>query len=428
MTRSLVILDRLPYPPIGGQQLRYRQTIEALQALGPVTILSLAAQGGEAPLPGGCPPVARIDPKPPRTLLYRGATLLGPHLKKAVRARLAAGWLRELHGRVEAAIAAAAPDLVVVENPELVESLPPPPWPGRALVYDAHNIEKLLWRDLVALRHGLGDRPPPAGFRERILGGEATIVAAADQIWVCSEEDARLLREAYPEAAAEARVVPNAIDTSAFAEIAQARPLVRPPGHAPRILFTGNLGNAPNLEAGLALVRDVLPAVRVHRPEVELVLCGREPPMALRAAAERAGGTLVTGEVPDVRPWFAACDLLVVPLRHGGGTRLKILEALAAGMPVVSTRKGAEGLALRDERHLRLADSIEAMVASVLWCLENRQAALEMARRGRERVLERYSWPANAARVREAVAALQARARPATARPASCLAPSDAAG
>jgi glycosyltransferase involved in cell wall biosynthesis len=115
---------------------------------------------------------------------------------------------------------------------------------------------------------------------------------------------------------------------------------------------------------------------------------------------------VVTGAVPDVGPWLAACDAVAVPLRHGGGTRIKILEALAAGCPVVSTRKGAEGLELEDHRHLRLADGADAMAAALLWCLAEPAAAGAMARRGGERVEKLYSWAANAARVRSAVAAL----------------------
>jgi glycosyltransferase involved in cell wall biosynthesis len=430
LTRSLVILDRLPYPPIGGQQLRYRQAIEALRTLGPVTLLSLEAGAREAGPPPGCPPLVRLDPKPPHTFLYRWAKLLGPHGKKRLRARLTATWLRDLHRRVDAVIVAAAPDLVVVENPELVAFLPPLGTLGRPVVYDAHNVEKFLWRDLVALRHGLGDRPPREAFKGRILAGEAAVVAAADQVWVCSEEDARLLREAYPGSDAAVRVVPNAVDTAAFADIAAARGTAGTTSPTPRLLFTGNFGYAPNLEAGLALVRDLLPAVRVHRPEIGLVLCGRAPPESLAAAAGRAGGVEITGAVPDVRPWLAGAELFVVPLRHGGGTRLKILEALAAGLPVVSTLKGAEGLSLQDGCHFRLADTLEEMVAAVLWCLENRHAALEMARRGCQRVQELYSWDANAARVRDAVLVLPAAtggpAAPAPARPASCFAHGDA--
>ena len=136
---------------------------------------------------------------------------------------------------------------------------------------------------------------------------------------------------------------------------------------------------------------------------VRLVLCGRQPPPELRAAAtsgpSSSGEVVVTGEVEDVRPWFALADVCVVPLRTGGGTRLKILEALAAGCPVVSTRKGAEGLALAHGEHLLLADEGAALVAALRWCLDQPAAASAMAERGRALVARDYSWQANRARV-----------------------------
>jgi glycosyltransferase involved in cell wall biosynthesis len=410
VTRSLVVIDQPPYPPLGGQQLRYRQAIEALAALGPVTLLSLWTGEDAAPAAAGLSMV-RVDPRTPRTRAYRWARYLGPRGKKTARAILTRWWLQTLRARVAALIDEAAPDVIVIENPELMNFLPPLAQPGRAIVYDAHNVEKVLWPDLVALRKGLGDKPPPARFRERILVGEAALVASADQVWVCSDADARLLGKVYPTARPTVHVVPNTVDTVAFDAIAQQRLAAGIPPRAPTLLFTGNFAYAPNVEAGLALILDLLPRIRASRPDVRLVLCGRQPPPGLAAAAARAGGTIVTGEVPDVRPWFAEAELFVVPLRHGGGTRLKILEAMAAGCPVVSTYKGAEGLDLQHGQHLRLADGMEAIAATVLECLQNQQAAIDMAMRGRERVIQLYSWQANNTRVRAAVTALDRRRR-----------------
>jgi glycosyltransferase involved in cell wall biosynthesis len=110
-----------------------------------------------------------------------------------------------------------------------------------------------------------------------------------------------------------------------------------------------------------------------------------------------------------MRPWLADADLFVTPLRHGGGTRLKILEALAAECPVVSSRKGAEGLDLQHERHLLLADDHEAFVAAVLAALANPGSAAAMARCGREHVIRHYSWDVSRARIKDAVSALPSR-------------------
>lgn len=400
--RSLVILDRLPYPPIGGQQLRYRQAIEALRGLGPVTLLLLARAAPE-PAPDAAPPWVRFEPEVSHGWLYRAGRWLGPRGKKAWRARLRARHLQGLRVQIAALLERTGPDLVLVENPELVACLPPLAAPGRRVVYDAHNVERILWGELAALRGRLGAGSGNAAFAQRILAGEAALVVAADQIWACSEEDAARFPAVYPGPLPEIWVVPNAVDTEAFAAVAQARAAGRPGGAPPVVLFTGNFGYAPNLEAARILLHEVRPRLLPEVPDLELVLCGRGPPPELRAMAAAEPSILVTGEVADARPWFARADVVAVPLRTGSGTRLKILEAMAAGCPVVSTRKGAEGLRLEPERHLLLADTPDELAAAVLRCLREPEAAGAMAARGREQVERLYSWRANAARVREAL-------------------------
>lgn len=397
--RSLVALDALPYPPIGGQQLRYRQAIEALAALGPVTLLLLGDEPETSGAPG-LPPFVRLDPEPPRSLAYRWARFLGPSIKKAWRARLRQRFLGELRQRVHRLIDELDPDLVLVESAELATYLPLPALAERRLVYDAHNVETRLWGELFSLRERLGGTPGKTGYGQRIVAGEAALTAHAEQIWACSEEDARRFRLAYPRSTAKLAIVPNTVDTDAFAAIAAARDDARP-GQPPTLLFTGNFGYEPNVDAARLLRQAIAPRLRDAGVPVRLVLCGRGPPAELRAASDSA--LVVTGEVADVRPWFAAADLFVVPLRVGGGTRLKILEALAAACPVVSTPKGAEGLEVRDREHLLLAETEEEIAAAVLWCLRHPHAALSMARRGRALVEDLYSWRANRLRVREAL-------------------------
>ena len=406
MVASVVVLDRLPYPPLGGQQLRYRQAIEALRQLGPVTLLLLSAEVPmvDEPAAGQPPRVVRLDPEVAHGRRYRWARLLGRHGKKAWRARLRERFRERLRAGVAALLDEIAPDLVVVENPELMACLPPLAAPGRRVVYDAHNVERVLWGELGPLRARLGAGPPNLGFRERILSGEAALVASADQLWACSEEDARLFAVAYPGRRPEIRVVPNAVDTEGFAPVAAERGAGPADGRgAPTLLFTGNFGYAPNLEAARILLGELRPRLRASEPGLRVVLCGRQPPAELLAAAAADPALTVTGEVADARPWFARADAFVVPLRAGSGTRLKILEALAAACPVVSTPKGAEGLELAHGEHLLLAESEAELADAVLWCLRRREEASAMARRGRALVESLYSWHANAARVREAL-------------------------
>jgi glycosyltransferase involved in cell wall biosynthesis len=119
---------------------------------------------------------------------------------------------------------------------------------------------------------------------------------------------------------------------------------------------------------------------------------GRHPPPWLERQIQGRQGITLHADVADVRPYLARCGMLAVPLRIGGGSRLKILEALACETPVVSTRIGAEGLHLEPGRHLQVTNGIEEMADGLIQCIRNPQAAQAQARLGRKRVLERYDW------------------------------------
>ena len=121
-------------------------------------------------------------------------------------------------------------------------------------------------------------------------------------------------------------------------------------------------------------------------------LVGRRPPDWLRAKVTATPGAELHADVPDVRPFLARCGFLVVPLRIGGGSRLKILEALAAGTPVVSTRVGAEGLELAPDRDLIVADTPAELVDATLAAIRRPEELADTAESGRERVLAHYSW------------------------------------
>jgi glycosyltransferase involved in cell wall biosynthesis len=160
-----------------------------------------------------------------------------------------------------------------------------------------------------------------------------------------------------------------------------------------RLVFVGSMDWHPNEDAVLHFLATTLPRIRRARPDVSMVVVGRNPRPALRAAAGAAGVT-VTGTVDDVRPWLADADVCVVPLRVGGGTRLKIFEALAMGLPVVSTAIGAEGLPLVSGRHFLEADASDAFAAAVVALLRDPGRARALGAAGRRLVTEQHSWGA----------------------------------
>ena len=220
---------------------------------------------------------------------------------------------------------------------------------------------------------------------------------AYDALVAVSERDRDL---AAPFVPAAVTVVPNGADLTALT------PAPDPPPDPPTLIFTATMNYGPNADGIAWFAAEVWPRVRAGAPAAELLVVGREPPPAVRALAVRPGVT-VTGEVPDVRPYFARAHLAIAPLRTGGGTRLKVVEALAAGRPVVSTTLGAEGLELGDEVVLR-ADDAEAFAAGVLALLADPEGRARRAAAGRAAVEARYGWERSAARFRDVLEGLAA--------------------
>ena len=165
--------------------------------------------------------------------------------------------------------------------------------------------------------------------------------------------------------------------------------LPRPEG-PPSLIFIGNMGYRPNEDAILYFCKEILPIVRQRLPDVELWIVGTNPPPSVQALA--GPGVHVTGRVPDVREFYERCTVSIVPLRSGSGTRLKILEAMALGRPVVSTSIGCEGLEVVDRRHLMVADAPAGFAQRTIELLENEETRSLMVDDARELAVKRYDW------------------------------------
>jgi glycosyltransferase involved in cell wall biosynthesis len=204
-----------------------------------------------------------------------------------------------------------------------------------------------------------------------------------------SPDDARLMSERF--GAANVDVVDNGVDTEFFRPGNESR-------EAKTILFLGSLDWRPNLDGVGLLLDSIFPAVRAAEPEAKLVIVGRNPPDWLRERAKQPGVKL-HGSVPDVRPFIARAGVMAVPLRIGGGSRLKILESLASGLPAVSTRIGAEGLELIPGRHLDVVDGPEPMAEALVAAIRQPERMQAQAAEGRRHVLARYDWDSLADRL-----------------------------
>ena len=248
----------------------------------------------------------------------------------------------------------------------------------------AHNVESLIWQRYTEAETNLVKRWYIRRQWRKFEQFERWAYTAATRAIAVSHEDAKLMRARF--GIEQAEVVENGVDVEYFKP---QRDVNRDPA---KLLFLGSLDWRPNLDAALLLLDDIFPKVREKVPGATLALVGRRPPEWLTTRAANTPGARVFADVPDVRPFLATCGMLVVPLRIGGGSRLKILEALATETPVVSTRVGAEGLHLTPGRDLVVTETPAEMVAAILEMIRHPDDAQETAENGRQRVLARYSW------------------------------------
>jgi len=247
----------------------------------------------------------------------------------------------------------------------------------------AHNVESLIWQRYCETEKNRLKRWYMRRQWRKFEHFEKRTFAEADQTVAVSFEDASLMRSRFR--AGNVAVVENGVDVSFFQPADERRQLGR-------ILFLGSLDWRPNLDAVNLLLNAIFPLVETLEPSARLCLVGRNPPEWLRRKVNGTPAVELHANVPDVRPYLAQCGILAVPLRIGGGSRIKILEALASGLPVVSTRVGAEGLSLQAGDHFVLVDRVEDMANALVQTIRGHKKALQAAERGRRMVLCRYDW------------------------------------
>ncbi len=255
-----------------------------------------------------------------------------------------------------------------------------------ATVLFQHNIEAQIWQRMAG-----GKRNPLAGiyFRNqarRMADCERRLCELFDGVVTVSPEDSGIARDEYGLDNVLGHV-PTGVDADYFAP-----PEGSESGDGITIGFLGSMDWLPNIEAVRWFAEAIYPSVKQRIKNVRWVVIGRRPPSAIRSLADTDPSIEVTGTVDDVRPHLHRCDLLVVPLLSGGGTRIKIMEALAAGLPTVSTTVGAEGLGLIDGTHLLVADESGDFSNAVVRLAEDAKLRLSLGDSGAKLVRSEHSW------------------------------------
>jgi sugar transferase (PEP-CTERM/EpsH1 system associated) len=335
--------------------------------------------------------VPRIDPPKGSWRFYKDAAL---HLADPLPYAVGKYRSRAYRRRVNDLLARESFDLVVCDFLVPAVNLPPR-LPCPAVLF-THNVESEIWRRHAETATSAIARSLYRTQHRRMLRFEARTLARFDGVLVVSDADRETFDRIYPGAVREpAHVVPTGVDTEFFTPRSS-------PAASRRIVFSGSMDWLPNEDAMIFFVRDVLSLIRAEEPGVTLSIVGRAPtPNVQKLAKEH--GIQVTGRVDDVRPYVGDAAVYVVPLRIGGGTRLKIFEAMAMGKAVVSTTVGAEGLPVVDGMHVMLADDPPSFARAVVDLIRDVDRRRRLERAARALVVERYDWSAVAGQLEQAL-------------------------
>lgn len=252
-------------------------------------------------------------------------------------------------------------------------------------VLSAHNVEAQIWERYYQTEKNRIKKSYIRLQWEKMTTYEQEVSRIYNQVAVVSEPDRTIFEKTY--STPNVTVVANGVDEIYFAPLDNN---VVPNS----MVFTGSMDWRPNQDGIKYFIEDVFPIIKRALPDATATIVGRQPPKWLIELARKCAGITVTGTVEDVRPYIAESALYFVPLRIGGGSRLKILEALSMGKPVISTSIGAEGLVVRDNEHVLLRDGSDAFAMAAIEMLTNPEKFEHLGERGRELVEQRYTWDA----------------------------------
>ncbi len=264
---------------------------------------------------------------------------------------------------------------------------------------DAHNVETLIAQRMRDMERSIPRRIALGLHAYNMARFERSAFARADIVLSVSREDVKMIAEMGGKKDASV-LVENGVDIAYFSPDVTAVSSDRngistvKEGEENSLVFVGSMDWQPNIDGVRWFVAEILPLIKRKIPDSRLTIVGRDPHPSICALANHEEGVIVTGTVADVRSYVRSAMVEVVPLRYGGGTRLKVLEAFAMGTPVVSTTLGCEGISYDAGRHLLLADNPEEFAKKCCTLLEDHNRRTGLAREARKLVLARYSWGA----------------------------------
>jgi polysaccharide biosynthesis protein PslH len=377
--KLLIVCPALPCPT-GGAGIRNYHLMKLLARQHSISLLTLAEiaqlEMGTYPFAGFVESM-QVVPRPTHVSRRLSQAI---HIIRGKPPILAAHTVAEMQASLDALLARDCYDFVIFEGVVVADY--------RLLkkvkvIIDEHNIEYEI-RQRTYQRETAGLRKWYNWVEYQLLKPrELELCRRASAVLVTSERERRALKNMLPGSVVE--VVPNGVDIEAFQGVYPGREV---PG---RIIFTGAMTYHANVDAVLFFAQHCWPLIQAQIPGATWQIVGRNPPSAVQRLA-RCPAITVTGSVPDVRPYLTEASVAIAPLLVGGGTRLKILEALAMRKAVVSTEVGCEGLAVESGKQLIVANRPEAFAQAVTYLLKHPEMRVQLGATGRSLVEAEYDW------------------------------------
>jgi sugar transferase (PEP-CTERM/EpsH1 system associated) len=378
--RVLVMSPFFPYPPVFGFLVRTFNLTRMLARRHDVTVLTYIRSDQQRHVPeAGQELNLEVVNHDPRVGLAKRVSQLGT-LFSARPFDVYVVASKQMQSAIDRICAQETFDLIQVESCTMAQFRFPE---GIPIVVDEHNIESELRRRLMTGERSAIRRLYSRLELRRFCAFEHDVWRRADGCVLTSEREVDQVARAAPQV--RISVVPNGVDLERFA-----------PSDAPVdanvVVFNGTFDYRPNVDGAEFLVDQVWPRVLDRRPGLRLQLVGRMPESA-RGRLTRAGVEIL-GEVDHVQPYLERAAVVAVPIRMGGGTRLKVVEALAMGKAIVSTSIGCEGIAVRNDVHLTISDDPDEFATRILELLEDPTRREQLGLAGRALIEARYSWDA----------------------------------
>lgn len=392
--RILFLSQIVPYPPHGGvlqrgfnivRELGRRAEVHLLAFVHPDALPTPTTLDESREVLGKfCRHVEYFSLWPKRSKGHT-ALALGRGLVSAEPFSVIAHQSTAFAGAVARALASSPFDIVHADTIALTPFVTLGPSRRPATVLTHHNIESQLMRRRAEVESRAAARWFLAREADKLQAYETAVAPRYDTNIFMSAEDRNLLSARV--AGVRSAVVPNGVDVEYFSADEAG-------GSEPALIYTGGMNMFANKDAVLSFLRESWPAIGAAVPDVRFYAVGQDPPRELQALAASDPRIQVTGYVDDIRPYVRRAAVYVVPLRVGGGTRLKVLDAMASGKALVSTTIGCEGLDVEPGTHLEVADTPAAFAATTIALLGDSARRRTLGAAARRLVETRYAWSA----------------------------------